>query len=158
MNSLHSPSFFTNPPFPCCLAGWIYNSNSTKFSWVPFFCHLWLIFSSLLFTHWIFLLFPSSVLPLFLPHSYILHYFPDLLFLFLLVLCVILLLLFKSSLSGDSETLPHFILPLQIYHSPSYLLLHTEGSKDNSVYNYICILVNQSTWMLSSEIIRSVDY
>lgn len=158
MNSLHSPSFFTNPPFPCCFAGWIYNSNSAKFSWVPFsaisdsyflpyFLHTGSFFSC-----------PSSVLPLFLPHGYILLYFPDLLFLFLLVLCIILLLLFKSSLSGDSETLPHFIFPLQIYHSPSCLLLHTEGSKDNSVYNYICILVNQSTWMLSSEIIRSVDY
>lgn len=40
--------------------------------------------------------------------------FPNLLFLYLLVFCIISLLLFKSSLSGDSETLPHCILPLHI--------------------------------------------
>lgn len=36
MNTLHSSPFFTNPPFSCCLAGWIYNFHSSKFSWVPF--------------------------------------------------------------------------------------------------------------------------
>lgn len=71
----------------------------------------------------------SSLVPACCFHSFCLTatfsiVFPDL-FLFLLVLCIISLLLFKSSLSGGSETLPHFILPLQIYHSPSCLLLHT---------------------------------
>lgn len=51
--------------------------------------------------------------------------FPGALFLFLLDFCVISLLLFKSNLSRDSETLFHFILPLQMYHSLSCILPHT---------------------------------
>lgn len=68
MNTLYSPSFFTKPPLSCCLAGWVYNFNSSKFSWVP----LPAMSDSFYYSpSGSFFSCPRSLLQRFLPHCYI---------------------------------------------------------------------------------------
>lgn len=126
MNTLHSPSFSQTLLY---LAAFLAESTiSTHLSSAEF---LFLPCLTLFITYPVNL---SSLVPGHCLHFFfasLLHrcFLGDL-FLFLLYLCIISLLLFKSNLSRDSETSFHFILPLQMYHSLSCLLLHTWRSKD----------------------------